>query len=131
MKKTIEDIEMIKSIEVGENYIFIDKNIFIILKTFSNIKKPETEIEKYIKEKIKNSLNRNDITCQKLSSSYLNETGKFICKSSIHNILKNNLGYNFLKTTYKNNFLQTNEGIILSLIFIKVIVRTIKLGFEL
>ena len=88
MNKTIEDIEMIKSIGVGENYIFIDKNIFNVLNTFSNIKKQETEIEKYIKEKIKNSLNRNDITCQKLSLSYFNETGKFICKSSIHNIEK-------------------------------------------
>ena len=105
MRKTIEDIQMIKSIEEGENYIFIGKDIFNNLNTFSNIKRPETEIEKYIKEKIKNSINRSDITCQKLSSSYLKETGKFICKSSIHIILKNNLGYKYLKTTYKNNFL--------------------------
>ena len=66
-----------------------------------------------------------------MSSSYLREKGKFISKSSIHNILKNNLRLKYLKTTYKNNFLQTNEGIILCLIFIKIILRAIKLGFEL
>ena len=40
MKKTREDIQMNKSIEVGENYIFIGKDIFNNLNTFSNIKIP-------------------------------------------------------------------------------------------
>lgn len=131
LEKIIEDIEFKKSIEKGENFISISQEILNNLNNFNSFKKPETEIEHFIKEKFYNSQNRSELTCQKLASSYLKEKGKTISKSTVHNIIKNKLGYSFLKTTYKNNFLKTNNAIVLSLIFIKIIIRIIKLGFEI
>ena len=49
----------------------------------------------------------------------------------IPNIIKQKLDYKFLKTTYKNNDLKTDNGIILILIFIKLKSRILKLGFEI
>ena len=86
------------------------------------MKKPETTIEKFIKEKINNSNNRSQITTRKLATIYYDETGRSISKSTIHNIIKNKLGYSYLKTTYKNNYLRSRNAIILCLGFIEIFV---------
>ena len=44
--------------------------------------------------------------------------------------MKNQLGYHFLKKTLKTNFLKNDYGILYSLCFIKIFVRSIKLGFK-
>lgn len=92
---------------------------------------PENEIDLFIKNKINNSTNRTDITCRKIAKSYYEETGRYICKSSVNNIIKNKLGYRYIKTTYKSNYLRSKEENILCLCFIKLFARLIKLNFEI
>lgn len=92
---------------------------------------PENEIDLFIKNKINNSTNRTDITCRKIAKSYYEETGRYICKSSVNNIIKNKLGYRYIKTTYKSNYLRSKEANILCLCFIKLFARLIKLNFEI
>ena len=48
----------------------------------------------------------------------------------MNNIMKNQLGYHFSKTTLKTNFLKNDYEILYSLCFIKIFVRSIKLGFK-
>ena len=52
---------------------------------------PENEIDLFIKNKINNSTNRTEITCRKIAKSYYEETGRYIGKSSVNNIIKINL----------------------------------------
>lgn len=131
LQKNIEEIELKKSINKGEIFVELSKDLFDSLNSFKPIKKPETQIEKYIKEKINNSNNRSQITTRKLAKIYYDETGKKISKSTIHNIIKNKLGYSYLKTTYKNNYLRSKNAIILCLCFIKIFVRLMKFNYEI
>ena len=64
-----------------KNIYVLAKTLFNNLNNYKNLVIQKTEIEQLIKEKILNSKNRSDITCQKLSFSYFNEKGKYVCKS--------------------------------------------------
>lgn len=131
IQTVINDIELEKAVMKGETFVNISKSIFETLNNFKEQKKPETDISLFIKNKISNSINRADITCRKIAIEYYNETGKFIGKSSVNNIMRNHLGYRYIKTTYKTNYLRTDEANILCLCFIKLIVRLIKFNFEI
>ena len=122
---------MEKSLNDGKTFLKIPQSILESLNNFKNCVKPETEIDIFIKNKINNSINRADITCRKIATQYYNETGKFIGKSSVNNIMKNKLGYRYIKTTYKTNYLRTKEANILSLCFVKIIARLIKFNYEI
>ena len=129
--KNIEEIEITKSINKGETFIEISKSLLDNINNLKKIQKPETDVELFIKEKIMNSKNRSEITCRRLALAYFENTGKKVSKSSVNNIIKNRLGFRYLKTTYNNNFLKSNYGNILCLCFIKVIIRSIRLGFDI
>jgi len=131
LQKNINEIELEKSLNDGKTFLKIPQSILESLNNFKNCVKPETEIDIFIKNKINNSINRADITCRKIATQYYNETGKFIGKSSVNNIMKNKLGYRYIKTTYKTNYLRTKEANILSLCFVKIIARLIKFNYEI
>ena len=124
-------IQLKQSINKNEKFIEIPKILLESLNNLKSFNKKETEVEIFIKNIIENSNNRGDITCRKLSKMYCDSTGKYISKSSVNTIIRKRLGYKFLKTTYKNNFLKSENGIILCLCFIKVFTRLLKLGFEI
>ena len=131
IQNEIDFIEIKKSIAKGDKFINIPKSLIDNLNSLKKEKKPVTKLETFIIEKINNTSNRSDITCRNLAKSYIESTGKKISKSTINNVMRNKLGYKYIKTTYKNNFLQNNYGIIFCLSFIKAIYRLLKLGYEL
>lgn len=127
----INIIQLKISIKENETFIEMPKILLDSLNKLSQNQKIESEAENFIKNKIDNCKNRSEITCRKLSKLYTESTGKYISKSTVNNIIRDKLGYRFLKTTYKNNFLRSDKGTILCLCFIKVFCRLIKLGFNI
>ena len=114
-----------------EDLIVIDKDIS--LKLFNYEKKADLNngVIQFIKNKFQSSTNRCGLSCRKLASTYFNETGKSISKSTINNIIKNKLGLHYLKTTLKSNFLKTDKGNYYSFCFIKIFIKCLIKGFEM
>ena len=58
-------------------------------------------------------------------------TNENISKSTINNILKNNLGLRWRKTAIKNSKIKRKENIMMSLTFIKIVVRSMIQNFNI
>ena len=131
LESKINEIDLEKAISHGETFLKIPEHFLQTLNNLKGYKPPENEIDLFIKNKINNSTNRTDITCRKIAKSFYEETGRYIGKSSVNNIIKNKLGYRYIKTTYKSNYLRSKKANILCLCFIKLFTRLIKLNFEI
>lgn len=71
------------------------------------------------------------ITCSKLAQLYSNETGNKIGKTKMFYILKNKSNLRFLKTCIKTSKIIRPDSIFSCLYFIKIIARSILLGFNI
>ena len=131
LKNKINEINLITNFDKINEIIELDEDICEKIINFKPVKSTEDEITKFLKDKIQNSKNREHISCRKLSALYLKETGRFVCKSTIHKIMKNKLGLHYIKTCKKSNFLNTHEGIFSCMAFIKILIKAVILGFEL
>ena len=68
---------------------------------YFTLEKKPSHLSNYLKNKISTSTNRAQLSCRKLSDSYFKDTGFKAGKSTINNILRKELGYRYLKTTFK------------------------------
>ena len=75
-------------------------------------------------------MNRTSLSCRKIASSYYADTGNYVGKTTVHKIIRHKLGFRYLKTIKKSNYLITYNGISGCLVFIKLIVRCLIKGFE-
>lgn len=126
----INEINILTNTRGIDDFIEIDEQIGNNLKNFKPLNNTEDEVTNFVENKIKNSKNRAEISCRKLSTLYLQEKGKFICKSTIHKIIKNKLGFRYIKTCKKSNFLKTDLGKFSCFAFIKIIYKSLFVGFE-
>ena len=85
---------------------------------------------KFLLKRINESGNRASLSCRKLAKDYQTITGNKVGKSTVNNILRKELGLKYLKTTFKNNYLNREPGILDCLCFIKIIQKCMKLGFR-
>lgn len=131
LKNKIIKINLFSNLDKINYYIELDEEITQKIIKFKPQNNYEDEVTKFIKEKIITSKNRDNISCRKLSSLFLKENGKFICKSTIHKLMKDKLGLHCLKTCKQSNFLNTDEGIFACFSFIKILIKSLILGFEL
>ena len=131
LNNKINEINLFTNLDKINEIIELDEDICEKIINFKPVNNTEDEITKFLKNKIQNSKNREDISCRKLSALYLKETGRFVCKSTIHKLLKNKLGLHYIKTCKKSNFLNTHKGVFSCLYFIKVLIKSLILGFEL
>lgn len=92
------------------------------------IQPKNNNISLFIEEIIKNNIGKH-ISCRKLSKLFEEKNGIKISKSKIHYILKNQLKYKYLKTSVKKYTLQERNSKIMSLSFIKIFTRGLKLGY--
>ena len=129
LKSIVERINISQNINKGIELIEIENEMAGKLKQFFNCKISLSPLAIYIKNKLNSSLNRANISCRKLSTDYLKDTGIKISKSKIHNVIKKELGYRYLKTVLKNNSLNKQTGILNCLSFIKIIARCLKYKF--
>ena len=128
----IEDLKQYSEIDNNNNnFIELYMNIISDINKYFKVDRKKDEVEKFVEIKLKESKTREKLSCRKLSKAYFEDTGKSISKTYINNILKNNFGLSYLKSTVKNSKIKSNSDIIASFYFIKVIVKCIKEGFYL
>ena len=119
LKNNINEINLFTNLDKINEIIELDEEICEKIINFKPVNIAEDDVTKFLKDKIQNSKNREYISCRKLSALYLKETGRFVCKSTIHKLMKNKLGLHYIKTCKKSNFLDTYEGVFSCLSFIK------------
>lgn len=112
-------------------------NIQIPLKVYEKINSftpkiiEQDEVVKYIKNLINENKNKEFLSCRRIAYKYFIDTGKKISKTKVHNILRNKLNFRFLKSVIKNDKLNDNRNILISLCFIKIIVKCMKLNYKI
>ena len=131
LKDKIEELEFALTNEKNENFISIPKSVYESIIKFKNFKPEKTEIEKFILKQIKNNPDRSKLSCRKLASLYTEESGKTIHKSQMNNIMRKKVGLHYIKTSLKNNKINSTKNILYSFCFIRIILRAIKLGFKI
>ena len=98
------------------------------------LKRNLSERAKTVDKIIKDLKDPCQISLKKITSEYQKycekNKVKIINKTSIFNILKNELNYRYRKTTLKTNKLLTNQYIEHSFYFLKIFIRAIKLGLK-
>ena len=95
------------------------------------LKKTLSEEEIIIKNILEKYKDRVSLSCRKISNILKQEYNISICKSKVNLILKNRLNYAYRKTAIKNSKIISKESLKMSNIFLKVILRAIKLKYEL
>ena len=127
----INDLSNLKIDSCNSSYISINKSIYDKINLFNDFNTKDDELTLYIKNLFETNINRDCISCRKISSKYFNDTGKKVSKSKVHNILKNKLNLRYLKTTIKTNRIKENSNILISLCFIKIIIKCLKMDYKL
>ena len=114
----------------ANDIIYLDESLYDRINKFNANQKYHTKLSLFLETTILQSDNRAKISCRKLANEYFKKTGEKIGKSTVNNVLRNDLGFRFLKTVPKSNYLQKEAGILSCLCFIKAFVKCIKLGFQ-
>ena len=119
--------------DIKKNNLFIKIDKTIADDLFNLYKKPtqRNPLELFLIEEYSKIENRTNFTCRKLARKYKEITNENISKSTVNNILKNNLGLRWRKTIIKNNKINRIENIIMSLTFIKIMARSIVQKFNI
>ena len=127
----INKIHSLKNIKSNINYIGIPIENFNKVKKFAKINEPKEPIIEFIKKKISENPDRRNLSCRKLAKCYQDETGISVSKSKVNNIIKNQMGFHYLKTTIKTSQILEKENILITFAFIKIITRSIKLRYKI
>ena len=80
---------------------------------------------KIIDDIIQSFKRRENITLKRICSKYEKMTNHTISKTQVYYILKNKIGYKYLKTTVKSNILANLSSKIRAFIFIKIVIRAL------
>lgn len=140
-KLSEEEIYFLKTniTNIEESFKILDSkyNNNIPIDYFQKLFKYIQPIEEYqnrIKDKIenimKNRKKQENISLLKIKEILKNEYNIIISKTTIHRILRNKLKYKFRKTVVKNKDLDNLKYKIISFIFIKIIIRAMKLNMN-
>ena len=139
MKPNNDEIMYLKDIlasSVAEN----KQDEILVLPFFKmlidNIKKPEIYLDQraqIIKNIVDNSSKNSNLSLAKITEEFSRvaklQNIKPIKKSTIHYILRNVLSYRFRKISVKTNKLEKKEYIKFSFFFIKIFMKSLKMGF--
>ena len=131
LNEKIEELGNLLSDIKNEKYISLPKNILDTINNFKTKSNERSDIEEFLLEQFKNNTDRSHLTCRNLAELYSIKSGKVIHKSQVNNIIKKKLGLRYLKTSVKTNKILRKENILFSFCFIKIIIRAIKLGYEI
>ena len=100
------------------------------IKSYFDFPKKKSNLCSFISKKLCSEKDRSKLSCRKLPTSYYEESGIKVSKSTIHNILKNEMRLHYLKSTLKINYLIEEIGLLNYMCFIKIFTRCIKVGFS-
>ena len=127
----IEEIDLCKESNYLTSFISIEKATFDKITNYIKLKEIKDPITSFLKSKLENNEDRPLLSCRKLASLYYQEKGEKTNRTTINKILRDKLGYHYLKTVPKKNILNSNTNKLYSFVFIKIIIRCIHLGFKL
>jgi transposase len=128
--KLINKIELDKFISKSDEIIYMDKSLVEDLNNFFKVEKSNNDLKTFLLNENKNE-NKNNFTVRKLANKYQELTGNKVSKSTVHNCLKKELGFKYLKTTIKTDKVLEGKNILLTFGFIKIISRCIAQKFNL
>ena len=128
-KSIFDEIHIHQSIDKREEIVSLPEETVQKIKIYFSLEKKPSHLSAYLKNKIMTSTNRARLSCRKLSESYFKDTGFIAGKTTVNKVLRKELGYHYLRTTIKTNFLNKDDGILYCFCFIKIITRALKLGF--
>ena len=128
LRSIYQKIEIQKKVSKNDSLIHLDVDMYDKIQLYFNIPKKNSELCTFISKKLASEKDRKKISCRKLSNAYFEERGKKVSKSTIHNILRKEMGLHYLKTTFKTNYLLNDFGIVNCLCFIKIFTRCIKMN---
>lgn len=131
MKERINLINLEKDAEKKSFFIKLPVNVYEGLKKFSQIKRNNSPLVDFLQNKFQNEKSRHNLACIKLAEEYYNTPGRKTNRQTICNLIRNQLGYCYRKTTVKNGKIKGNENILISYSFIKIISKCIFLGFKI
>ena len=143
IKPTLDEISLLQKIsnDIYSKKFFLNSEESLIqiksdyaVKLFNYYPRNENktnEVEDFIINIIQSNLNRESISCRKLSTLFEKTFHKKIGKSTIHNILRKRLNYRYLKTTIKTRRIETQKNKIYCFFFIKAFIKFLKIGFNL
>ena len=131
LKKYIEKSKVLEGINNKNLFVTLDKSL--VDELFNSYKKPieRSPLELFLLEEYSKSENRANFTCRKLSRKFMEITNQRISKSTINNILKNKFGFKWKKTVIKNSKTKRPQNIMMSLVFIKIILRSMVQQFNI
>lgn len=131
LKSKIEQISIFYDKNTNNNNITIPLTVFQKINSFIPKLNEENEETLYIKKLLDTQQNKGFLSCRRISEKYFLDTGKKMSKTKVNNILRNKLNYRFLKSTIKNSKINNNRNILVSLCFIKIIIKCLKLNYKL
>lgn len=142
LKLNQEEIVFLKNKITEFSFVNIEKypnntNITIPLKIYNKINsffdmpKTENKYVKYIKNLIESQKDKGYLSCRRIANKYFLDTGDKISKTKVNDILKNKLCLRYLKSTIKTNKVNDNKNIIISLCFIKILIKCLKLNYKI
>ena len=124
MKKKIIPISDLNN---KNDYISIPENIYLYFKQRDKIDSRGDDRTKKVEDLLTCSNNKK-ISCRKLAELYMVKYKEKISKTVVNQILRNKLGYRFLKTNIKNKIITTIESKKQAFFVLKIIIRHLKLG---
>lgn len=132
LKNKIEELNILNNDNnMKNNSITIPLQIYNKINSFFAIPKTENKCILYIKNLIESQKDKGHLSCRKIATKYFLDTGYKISKTKVNDILKNKLCLKYLKTTIKTNKVNNNRNIIISLCFIKIIIKCLKLNYKI
>jgi len=136
LKPNKVDISIIKNIIKDIEEYYNDNNKFIevpkiIYELFTIMKKTEpmlNKTDKIIQNLLTKDKGYNAISLRKIKKKLLDDYNINISTTKISNILKNKLNHHYLKTAVKNIELTSKKYITMGYFFLKIVVKSLKLG---
>ena len=111
--------------EENQNYIFIIKDYFHYCRS-QKIIKPILDNRALQIDSLLKARRNEKISCRKLSELYFNTYNKNISRQTINRILRNQLGFKYLKIIVKNKKILKENSIAQSFFVLKILIRHLK-----
>jgi hypothetical protein len=131
LEEKIEEILITKDIVNKTEYIKIPLDSIYKITNYVTRNEIDNQLTNFIKLKFAESQNREGLTCRKLTKEYFDTTGIKTNRTTINKIIREKLGYKYLKTCLKNNIINTNDDRLIQFTFIKIVVKCLYKGFKL
>lgn len=130
LEEKIDSIILDKDMEKKTEYIKIPLYAINKVSNYVTRKEIDNPLTQFLKNKFLENKNREELSSRKLTKEYFDKTGFKTNRTTVNKIIREKLGYRYLKTCVKNNIINSNDDKLIQFTFIKIITRCINKGFK-